>query len=145
MKSASMWPRSERWRLPVAWPGPAAVLALAVAAFATSAPPVSPGATAPVQAGRTAPARPALPPSELDFLRVNATIGDLESGQVLVVQLLDQYDRAGDVNDLFEAVQWIDRHWPAGSFQQSGLATRVFERYCGHKVLRWHWLCDTGE
>ncbi|MCM2253880.1 MAG: hypothetical protein NDJ19_16075, partial [Ramlibacter sp.] len=72
-------------------------------------------------------------------------IGDLESGRVLVVQLLDQYDRAGDVNDLFEAVQWMDRQWPAGSFQQSGLATRVFERYCDHKVLRWHWLCDTGE
>lgn len=140
-----MWPPSERWRLPLAWSGLAAALALAIAALATSAPALPSSGTASVQAGRTAPAQPALPPSELDFLRVNATIGDLESGRVLVVQLLDQYDRAGDVNDLFEAVQWMDRQWPAGSFQQSGLAMRVFERYCDHKVLRWHWLCDTGE
>jgi hypothetical protein len=42
-------------------------------------------------------------------------------------------------------VQWIDRAWRAGYYQRTGLPTRIFERHCAHKVLRWHWLCDGEE
>lgn len=144
-----MWTPSERWRSPLALPGLAAALALALAAMLSAkTQPESPAPSGGAQQHAVAKApmvQPVVPPSQLDFLRVAATIGDLEAGQLLVTQLLDQYERAGDTDDLFEAVQWIDREWGAGSYQQSGLATRVFERYCTHKVLRWHWLCDVGE
>ena len=103
---------------------------------------------APAQASLTAPALAALPlltASELDGLRNDATIGDLEAGRLLVTQLIDNFERAGNTDDLYEAVQWMDRAWLAGVYQQSGLATRVFERHCAQQVLRWHWLCDVGE
>jgi hypothetical protein len=137
--------RSERGRLARALIGFGAVLALALVAMLalTLHGPSAGGAQ--TQAATTAlPAR-VLPPSELDLLRVDATIGDLESGRLLVAQLLDRYERGGDTDDLYEAVQWMDREWRAGYYQQSGLPTRVFERHCGNKVLRWHWLCDAGE
>jgi hypothetical protein len=105
-------------------------------------------ASAWAQASPTATALPALPllaASDLDGLRNDATIGDLEAGGLLVSQLLQHYERFGNTDDLYEAVQWIDRAWRDGYYQRSGLATRIFERHCSHKVLRWHWLCDTGE
>ena len=102
-----------------------------------------------VRAAAEAPARSQstheLPPSDLDNLRNDATIGDLEAGGLLIAQLLDRYERAGDTDDLYEAVQWMDRGWGAGYYQQSGLAARIFDHHCTHKVLRWHWLCDVGE
>jgi hypothetical protein len=83
--------------------------------------------------------------SALDALRGQATMGDSSAGILLVGALLDSYERAYDSNDLLEAVQWMDRSWATGEYQQSGLASRVFERHCNHKVLRWHSLCDHGE
>jgi len=136
---------SERWRLPPALFGFGAVLALALLAMPMLPLQGAPAAGARAQAATTQlPARVPMP-SELDALRIDATIGDLEAGRLLVSQLLDQYERAGDTDNLYEAVQWMDREWRAGYYQQSGLATRVFDRHCGNKVLRWHWLCDAGE
>ena len=63
----------------------------------------------------------------------------------LVGALLDRYERLHDSDDLYEAMQWLDRGWPAIPYQDSLLATRVFDRHCDHKVLRWHWMCDRGE
>lgn len=83
--------------------------------------------------------------SALDALRDQAIMGDLPAGIVLVGALLDNYERAYDSHDLLEAVQWMDRRWATGEYQQAGLASRVFDRHCSHKVLRWHSLCDHGE
>ena len=63
----------------------------------------------------------------------------------LVGALLDKYERSHDSDALFEAMLWIERGWSSGEYQGSGIATRIFERHCDHKVLRWHWLCDRGE
>jgi hypothetical protein len=63
----------------------------------------------------------------------------------LVSTLLDNYERSHDSDDLFEAMLWMERGWPSVLYQDSGISTRVFERHCDHKVLRWHWLCDRGE
>jgi hypothetical protein len=124
--------------------GFAAVQAVAIAAMVApalgskqwiEAPPRSP---APIQ-------RQLLPASELDILRDGATLGDRTAGPLLVTQLLDNYERTRDTDNLFEALHWIDRGWSAGVYQDSGLASRVFERHCDHKVLRWHWLCSAGE
>jgi hypothetical protein len=137
--------RSERVRLPRSLIGFGAVLALALVAVLVLTLHGSSVGGAQAQAFTPSPPARILPPSQLDLLRADATIGDLESGRLLITQLLDQYERAGDTDDLYEAVQWMDREWRAGYYQQSGLATRVFERHCGNKVLRWHWLCDRGE
>lgn len=83
--------------------------------------------------------------SALDALRDQTIMGDLSAGIVLVGALLDNYERAYDSHDLLEAVQWMDRGWATGEYQQAGLASRVFLRHCNHKVLRWHSLCDHGE
>jgi hypothetical protein len=99
---------------------------------------------APAKATLSAPAL-RLATLELDGLRAEATIGDLEAGRLLITQLIDNFERAGNTDDLYEAVQWMDRAWAAGFYQQTGLATRVFDRHCSQKVLRWHWLCDVGE
>lgn len=84
-------------------------------------------------------------PSELDSLRDEAVLGDSRAGVQLVNTLLANYERSHDSDDLFEAMQWMERGWPSGQYQDSGIPTRVYERYCDHKVLRWHWLCDLGE
>jgi hypothetical protein len=82
---------------------------------------------------------------ELDSWRNEAVLGGSWASAHLVSALLDNYERSHDSDDLFEAMQWMERGWPSGLYQNSGIATRVFERHCGHKVLRWHWLCDQGE
>ncbi|MDF2465121.1 MAG: hypothetical protein K0Q43_3356 [Ramlibacter sp.] len=115
--------------------------------------PHSPGATpeiatsaaAGVYSGRTHEVRVMNEPSELDLLRDNATLGDPIAGIALVSQLLDRFERNGRGDDLYEAVQWMDRGWADGHYQSSGLPTRVYERHCGYGALRWHWLCDGGE
>ena len=83
--------------------------------------------------------------TELDSWRHEAVLGASWAGVQLVGALLDNYERSHDQNDLFEAVVWMERGWSSGEYQVSGLATRVFERHCENKVLRWHWLCDLGE
>ena len=136
---------SERSRLALTLLCFGAVQALAIGALLLP-PPGAPGASpkSPQRLAAVAP-REVFAPSPLDALRDEATLGDREAGPLLVTQLLDAYERTSDTDHLFEAVQWIDRGWSTGSYQQSGAATRVFERYCGHPVLRWHWLCDAGE
>lgn len=84
-------------------------------------------------------------PSELDSWRDEAVLGGSWAGVQLVTALLDNYERSNDSDNLFEALQWMERSWVAGHFQDAGIATRVFERHCDHKVVRWHWLCDQGE
>jgi hypothetical protein len=157
-QKASMSPSSKHRRLIKSLLGFAAIQAVALALAAMLAltlhGPWARGARTPTPvtpALETAPAIPKpapaqiLGPSALDNLRVDTSIGDFDAGRLLVASLLDRYDGAGDMNDLFEAVQWIDRGWASGQYQQSGLATRIFERHCGQRVLRWHWLCDVGE
>jgi hypothetical protein len=120
-------------------------LALALAGLPAWMPHDLPAVSATAKAPAHAQSTHELPPFDLDNLRNDATIGDLEAGRLLIAQLLDRYERAGNTDDLFEAVQWMDRGWGAGYYQQSGLAARIFEHHCTHKVLRWHWLCDVGE
>lgn len=144
------------------WAAPLSTVAAVVAAIMIVSWPLPPGAalgkTKPSDAQHAAagtvavhrerPAKgPALfpPPSELDVLRDNATLGDLIAGIALVRQLLDSFDRTGRGDDLYEAVQWMDRSWADGLYQSSGLPTRVFEQYCDYGALRWHWLCEAGE
>jgi hypothetical protein len=81
----------------------------------------------------------------MDLLRDEAVLGDSWAGVQLVSTLLDNYERSHDSDDLFEAMLWMERGWPSVLYQDSGISTRVFERHCDHKVLRWHWLCDRGE
>ena len=82
---------------------------------------------------------------ELDSWRDEAVLGGRWAGVQLVTALLDNYERGHDSDDLFEALQWMARSWHTGQYQDAGIATRVFERHCDHRVLRWHWLCDHGE
>ena len=84
-------------------------------------------------------------PSELDSWRDEALLGGSWAGVQLVTALLDNYERSNDSDNLFEALQWMERSWHTDQYQDSGIATRVFERHCDHKVVRWHWLCDRGE
>ena len=84
-------------------------------------------------------------PSELDSWRDEALLGGSWAGVQLVTALLDNYERSNDSDNLFEALQWMERSWVTGHFQDAGIGTRVFERHCDHKVVRWHWLCDQGE
>lgn len=83
--------------------------------------------------------------SELDSWRNEAVLGGTWAGVQLVSALLDKYERTHESDDLLEAVLWMERGWSFGEYQNSGIATRVFERHCDHKVLRWHWVCDRGE
>lgn len=136
--------RSEQRRLVLLLLGFVAMQVLVMAAL------LAPSLAGSPPAGKTGPAPAASTSrmtdrSALDPLRSQATMGDGSAGIVLVGALLDNYERAYDSNDLLEAVQWMDRSWATGEYQQSGLASRVFERHCNHKVLRWHSLCDHGE
>jgi hypothetical protein len=60
-------------------------------------------------------------------------------------QLLARYERVGESDDLYEAFQWISRDWSESSFQRDDIVQVALVRHCGHKVLRWHWLCVSGE
>ncbi|SDH81265.1 hypothetical protein [Variovorax sp. OV700] len=96
-----------------------------------------------VAAPRKAP-RVNLPaPSRFDLLRNEAGSGDELSNRELSVALLDRHDSTGDSDDLYEAVVWIDRRREASD--NTDLVARVVGRYCGQRVVRWHWLCIGGE
>lgn len=153
-----MWTPSEgrRWIAPAALAGVA--LGLAAALGSVPEPPAQPSiapvvaAVPPAHASATARAGvPATaheyPPDAvaLDVLREDTIMGEPRAGLALVGALLDRYESAGNHDDLYEAVQWMDRGWAHGHYQQSGLATRVFERHCTQGAMRWHWLCELGE
>ncbi|GEM_PF-3765858 len=79
----------------------------------------------------------------LDRLRREAASGDDFSNRQLSGALLDRYDLAGNSDDLYEALVWIDRQWDgSGSGELLG---RVVARYCDQRVVRWHRLCIAGE
>ncbi|VWX61324.1 conserved hypothetical protein [Burkholderiales bacterium 8X] len=83
--------------------------------------------------------------SALDPLRNDALIGNAEASQMLVRQLLDQYDRSADDTKLYEATMWFDRDGNTPEFLSTSVSSRLVERQCSHPVLRWHWLCAAGE
>ena len=125
----------------ISWPPSGATVAKATSSAARAA-----SLTAPTSTERTTGSLPVLrEPSQLDLLRDISTLCDPMAGIALVSQLLDSFDRTGRGDDLYEAVQWMDRGWADGHYQSSNLPARVFERYCDYGALRWHWLCDQGE
>lgn len=81
--------------------------------------------------------------SHLDLLRNEAAIGDEFSNWELTNALLDRYDLSGDSDELYEAMVWVDRRWDTSG--RAELAARVVTRYCGQRVMQWHWLCSLGE
>ncbi|MDM0028888.1 hypothetical protein [Variovorax saccharolyticus] len=82
-------------------------------------------------------------PSHFDALRNQAATGDELSNVELSNALMDRYDLAGDSNDLYEALQWVERRWdPSDPTDQ---VNRIVAKYCSHRVVQWHWLCVMGE
>ena len=94
---------------------------------------------------RAQPAPPAFSHDLMDTLRVDAAMGNSGARIQLAIGLLDQYDRTGDKDPLYEAVQWLDRDWYAPGEEQQRLLARVYDQYCDGKVLRWHPLCILAE
>ncbi|MDM0021920.1 hypothetical protein [Variovorax saccharolyticus] len=82
-------------------------------------------------------------PRELDLLRDEAGSGNELSNWTLANALLDRYDTSADPSELYEAIVWLDRQWDRNG--RAELAARVTARYCGQRVVRWHWLCVPGE
>jgi hypothetical protein len=114
-----------------------------VLAFAMNSPAVS--ATAPSKPARAATAVPFVvaAQSQLDLLRNAAASGDEFSNWTLSNALLDKFDSTGDSDDLYEAMIWADRRWDIDG--KHDLASRIVDRYCGHRVVRWHRFCVQGE
>ncbi|MDM0078862.1 hypothetical protein QTH90_30960 [Variovorax sp. J2P1-59] len=83
----------------------------------------------------------------LDVLRDEAALGDGISSRELTDALLNRYDLTGDLDDLFEAVVWMDQRWAAAGDASGDISQiqRVAVSYCGHPVVRWHWICLPGE
>jgi hypothetical protein len=81
--------------------------------------------------------------SRFDSLRNEAASGDERSSLQLSSALMDRYDLAGDSNDLYEALEWVDRRWDLSDHVE--LVSRIFTRYCSHRVVKWHRLCVVGE
>ncbi|VWX62079.1 hypothetical protein VARIO8X_60010 [Burkholderiales bacterium 8X] len=108
--------------------------------------PVAARGVAAVSVPAPAPESVAAFPSRLNELRSNAEMGDAISNALLVAVLLDRYERDGSANDLFEAVQWLEREWfLQGRIDDAGIG-RVYLLHCGHPVMAWHWFClGSGE
>lgn len=139
-----MWTPSERWWRALGIAGLAFAL---VAALASLHEPRQPPAGARVAAVAVAAPDHECPPDAvaLDVLREDSSMGDPQAAITLVAALLDRHENAGNVQDLIEAAQWMDRGWAEGHYQQSGLASRLFERHCDTEAISGHWLCDRGE
>lgn len=120
-----------------------AVVSGVLLTFAMNSPAVS--VTPPGKPARTAAAGPfiAVAQSRLDLLRNQAASGDEFSNWALSNALLDKFDLTGDSDDLYEAMVWVDRR--SDMYANQELAARVVDRYCGHRVVRWHWFCVLGE
>src|SRR4030095_8831048 len=96
----------------------------------------------PVRIGSEAPSLLAAQ-ARLDVLRNQAGSGNDLANRELSITLLDRYDLTADPDDLYEALIWVDRQlMMSGS---SELVARVQKQYCSHPVVRWHWICNTGE
>jgi hypothetical protein len=120
-----------------------AVVSGALLTFAMNSPAVS--VTPPSQPARAAAPEPfiAAAPSKLDLLRNQAASGDEFSNWALSNALFDKFDLTGDSDALYEAMVWVDRR--SDMYGSPELAARVVDRYCGHRVVRWHWFCVLGE
>ena len=81
--------------------------------------------------------------SRFDSLRNEAASGDERSNLELSNALMDRYDLAGDSNDLYEALEWVDRRWDVSDHTE--LVSRIVAQYCSHRVVKWHRLCVLGE
>ena len=116
----------------------------ALLAFAAGSPPSN------VVAPRSMAARPAAVPlpavagaSRLGLPRNEAASGDELSNWQLSNALFDRYDASGEADDLYEALIWMERRRDVSGNAQ--LIARVVDRYCGQRVVRWHWFCVEGE
>ncbi|WP_223262238.1 hypothetical protein [Variovorax beijingensis] len=120
-----------------------AVVSGVLLTFAMNSP--AAGVTPPGKPARAAAAEPfiAVAQSRLDLLRNQAASGDEFSNWALSNALLDKFDLTGDSDDLYEAMVWVDRR--SDMYGNQELAARVIDRYCGHRVVRWHWFCILGE
>lgn len=120
-----------------------AVVSGVLLTFAMNSPAVS--VTPPGKPVRAAAADPFIAgaQSRLDLLRNQAASGDEFSNWALSNALLDKFDLTGDSDDLYEAMVWVDRR--SDMYANQELAARVVNRYCGHRVVRWHWFCVLGE
>jgi hypothetical protein len=101
---------------------------------------VEPPIKRPLHSARTASASTDF---RLDSLRNEAASGDERSNLELSSALMDRYDLAGDSNDLYEALEWVDRRWDVSDHVE--LVGRIVAQYCGHRVVQWHRLCVLGE
>lgn len=81
--------------------------------------------------------------SRFDSLRHQAASGDERSNLELSSALMDRYDLTGDSNDLYEALEWVDRRWDVSDHAEQ--VSRIVAQYCGHRVVQWHRLCVLGE
>jgi hypothetical protein len=81
----------------------------------------------------------------LDPVRFEALLGNTEAGAELAARLLDRFESWGARDDLFEAVQWIDRDWDQEPFLRRDVVQRLVLKHCDGPVLRWNWICVAGE
>jgi len=95
----------------------------------------------PVEKGSAVSASPDT--ARFTALRREAASGDERSNLELTAALLDRYDIAGESDDLYEALEWMDRRWDVSDHTE--LVRRVVANYCGQRVAQWHRLCVSGE
>jgi len=81
----------------------------------------------------------------LQKLRLRAAGGDWPANRSLTRLLLDRFDALHNSDDLFEAMLWLDMDWDSPTAEHFALQERIYKRYCQHKVLRWHWICNPVE
>jgi len=104
---------------------------------------VDPGTTVRTKPGPPLFRSSAASSTEVDRLRNDAAVADAFATQLLVSLLLDRYDANGRDDDLYEAIIWIDRNLYLE--ENLTLAGRITARYCNHRIVRWHSLCNPGE
>ena len=107
-------------------------------------------AAAPTDAPQTTGAAEAWPDPDhdaesIESLRRAAGAGDADAALAVATRLVDRFERGGATDDLYEATIWIDRYHGNESLASSGLIARVQQQDCAQKVLRFHWICASGE
>ncbi len=60
-------------------------------------------------------------------------------------KLIQRYEQSKQRDDLYEASLWVDRAFYSDAVQRTQLIDRLYGRYCGDKVMQWHWMCHTAE
>lgn len=95
-----------------------------------------------------APAKGAEAPLSGDTFKMNSLRNEAASGNELsnlelTNALLDRYDLTGNSDDLYEALEWVDRRLDGS--HDAELAGRSVERYCNQRVAQWHRICIQAE